>query len=144
MGSDAHISGDVNVYNEDVYEAIVARVNGNPEGAIPAGIGDLMGLNSALPPFYPWGTQGSSPGGGWRLTIICPYAGSGAMTTGPGGTMPGAYNFPLAWLMDTTSISLSTRYKRVRCIFRAINIWDAPNYQAVLFNHDGSGLPAYN
>jgi hypothetical protein len=139
---DARIEFVLTVWNEAVYESVASRVNGNVYGAGQVGtVGTALGtessqfVNGVIQP----ATQGTRAGGSIRLLINCPYAGQGAYVT-----EPICYNYPNAFLVDTTTIDSSSRFKKVKCTFQALPQWNWPTYAYVLFNQSRAGIPGTN
>jgi len=144
MAEEAFIHTVLTVWNESVYEIAAGRVDGNVFGAgASLTCGTLMGAQSCTiggSPTAPIvGTQGSRSGGASRLCIKAPYQSMSAFAS-----MPAAYNFPVAWLDTATDLELATRYKKIRCVWRAIPQWNQANYGWVLYNASVTGLPGTN
>lgn len=124
MAQQAFISADINIYKETVLNEAINRLNDNAAaGFLASGsVGTMLRLEDMA----------------FRLLIYSPYRVSKSTVYSD----MNHYNFWTAYLMDAVDVEVGTRYKRVRCIFRAIPWWNdngADPYRAVLWDETITG-----
>lgn len=101
LSEQAFISLTLVQYVEAVYAKVAARINGGTRGAIAANsIGTLM----------------LQEGKTYQFVIDAPYQAKAAFSD-----MPACYNFLNAYLAQTTDLEVSTKVKKVRCLFHCLS-----------------------
>lgn len=119
QGFEAYITADLSSYNEGILAKVMARLNGLTEGLIAANqIGTLV----------------FQEGFAFRLLLKCMYSAKAGYET-----MRPAYNFLTAVPFDSFDVSLNTRTKRPRVVFRALAVINKTNLTGTLYNSDVTG-----
>lgn len=117
MGEEAYIYADINYYTESVLLKLQSRpsVNGEPGLNEFGDVGTFMALEEK----------------GVQLSISFPYASKSVFSD-----MPKGYRFYMAFLVGPDEMEVGTKYKRNRCVFHAIRVFDAGEKSFRLYDND--------
>jgi hypothetical protein len=128
MGSEAWVSLDLRLWNEDVWRLIASRANARVGAAVAGG-------------YFPNGAIGAlvfEENEYFRLLVYKSYQ---AKAINAGNIA--AYNYPGAYLAGPDDIDpIGTRASKIRCVFRAIMARNAADGSATLYDENFSGKPA--